>query len=177
MTNSANQQTAIKLPERLITPVDLSRVLRELKTLDDWLNQAALRASGQSVSAPKTSATLEEFASANGVSLLEKSHREQMITVISAFSEHAPKIHMSFAVEPSAPFLNRMIVWLRTNINPIILLEVGLQPTLAAGCTVRTPNKVFDMSLRNHFADSRKLLVESIAETQKDPAPAEAAHE
>lgn len=168
---SENQHTsAIKLPERLVSSVDLSRTLRELKNLDDWLNQATLRTPGQNITPPKTSATLEELSSLNGVSLLEKSHREQLIGVLSAFSEHAPKIHMSFAVEPSAVFLNRMIVWLRSNINPIILLEVGLQPTLAAGCTVRTTNKMFDMSLRNRFVETRAKLVESIAKVEQDQA-------
>ena len=157
------QNSSIKLPDRLVTSVDLSRVARELKQLDDWLTQANLRSGGQPVNAPKTSATLEELASINNVSLLEKAHREQLINVLSAFIEHAPKIHMSFAVEPSANFLNKMIVWLRKNVNPVVLLEVGLQPTITAGCSVRTTNKVFDMSLRNRFVDSRPMLVKSIA--------------
>lgn len=170
MTDQDKKQSGIKLPVRLVSTVDLARIIRELKNLDDWLNQATLRSSGQPVSPPKTSVTLEEVASVNGVSLLEPLHREKLINVLSAFNDHAPKIHMSFAVEPSAPFLNRMIVWLRDNINPIILLDVGLQPTLAAGCTVRTRNKLFDLSLRNHFIENRHLLVESIGKTVVEPS-------
>lgn len=160
----SNQEatSAIKLPKRLVTSVDLSRSLRELKNLDDSLNQAAIRAPGTSVSLPKTSATLEELATANNVSLLDKNQREQLVGVLSAFSVHAPRIHMSFAVEPSAQFLDKMITWLRANINPVLLLEVGLQPTLAAGCTVRTQNKIFDLSLRNRFIEQRQKLIESI---------------
>ena len=170
MTQQEKGQSAIKLPERLVTSVDLARAMRELKNLDDWLNQASLRSAGKTVSPPKTSATLEDLAVINGVSLLEPTHRDQLIAVLGAFSEHAPKIHMSFAVEPSAQFLQRMIVWLRANINPIILLDVGLQPTLAAGCTVRTRNKLFDLSLRNHFTENRHLLVDSIGKTVVEPA-------
>lgn len=159
----------IVLPERLVTAVDFARVSRELKMLDDWLNQASLRETGKAVTAPKTSATLEELALANKISLLEPAQRQQLMEALKAFGDQAPKIHMSFAVEPSAAFLNRMIVWLRTNVSPLILLDVGLQPTLAAGCTVRTVNKIFDMSLRNRFVESRPLLVQNIAKFQGEP--------
>lgn len=169
---SSENTTQIKLPERLVSSVDLSRTIRELKAVDDWLNQAALRGSGQAISMPKTSTTLEEVATLNGVSLLDKAHREQLLTVLHAFSDHAPRIHMSFAVEPSAPFTRRMISWMRTSVNPVILLEIGLQPTLAAGCTIRTTNKLFDLSLRHRFTDSRPMLVESIAKSTVD-APKE----
>ncbi len=159
-----DKNTGFRLPERLITMVDLNRTLRELKYLDDWLKQAAIRAGGTEVKAPKTSATLDSVASLNKVSLLDETQRSQLIKLLEGFKESAPKIHMSFAVEPSAFFLNKMVVWLRANINPIILIEVGLQPALAAGCSVRTQNKLFDMSLKNRFVDSRKFLIQSIVE-------------
>lgn len=167
--------TAFRLPDRLITSVDLMRTIRELKSLDDWLNQAAIRSGGQQVSPPKTSATLDETAQNNSVSLLDSVGRQQLIAVLESFAIKAPKIHISFAVEPSANFLSRMIIWLRTNISPVILLDVGLQPALAAGCSVRTTNKLFDMSLRNRFTDSRHFLLDAIQEIEgmspAKPAP------
>lgn len=169
MTEDKNY--AFKMPDRLITTVDLNRVIRELKILDDWLNQAAIRSGGQEVKAPKTSATLDEIASTNGVSLLDAGQREQLISVLETFSKTAPRIHMSFPVEASPNFLAKMIVWLRSNINPIILIDVGLQPALAAGCSVRTPNKYFDMSLRNRFVDSRNFLVKAIEEFANQSSP------
>lgn len=166
-TQDKQTNQALKLPERMVTTVDLHRSLRELKRLDDWMRQAALRSPGQSVQPPKTSATLEELAAVNGVSLLHEAHRAQLIGVLEGLSEHAPKVHMSFAVEPSAAFLNSMIVWLRANISPLIMLQIGLQPTLAAGCTLRTTNKMFDMSLRHRFVESRGNLVAAIASVEE----------
>ncbi len=160
--STKNPSNTLQMPVRLVTTVDMARTLRELKKLDDWLHQAELRTPGQPVKPPKTSASLEEIASLNKVSLLEATHREQLINVLSALNDHAPRIHMAFATEPSPKFLEELIVWLRANISPIILVEVGLQPNLAAGCTVRTRNRLFDMSLRNRFVDSRPKLVESI---------------
>lgn len=172
--------TSLKLPERIIGSMDLSRVLRELKAVDDWLNQAALRKTGEAMKLPKASQSLEEVAAINGVSLLEAKQREQLIAILEAFRLHAPRLHMTFAVEPNAKVTSTVIGWLRGNVNPLVLLEVGLQPTIAAGCMVRTTNKFFDLSLRNHFRDNRHLLVEKIAmvdekvrtETPAVPEPA-----
>lgn len=50
---SEDKNTGFRLPERLITMVDLNRTLRELKYLDDWLKQASIRSGGQEVKAPK----------------------------------------------------------------------------------------------------------------------------
>ncbi len=172
MTEHKNQdQEVFKLPHRLVSSVDLARVTRELKLLDDWFNQNEIRDAGKQANPPKTSTTLEELASSNGVSVLDKSQRSQLIGLLDNFIVNAPKIHIAFAVEPSVRFLNEMIIWLRSHINPVILLEVGLQPALAAGCSVRTTNKLFDMSLRNHFRDSRHLLYQSIKEFGQDKSP------
>lgn len=171
MEHKETKSPAFKLSDRLVGSVDLMRTLRELKGLDDWLNQAAIRSGGGQVTAPKTSTTLDEISSSNGVSLLDNAQRGQLIKALESFANSAPKIHIAFAVEPSANFLKQMISWLRTNINPIILLDVGLQPALAAGCSVRTTNKLFDMSLRNRFSDSRHLLAEAIDAIQDKVSP------
>jgi F0F1-type ATP synthase delta subunit len=69
---------------------------------------------------------------------------------------------MSFAADPSASFSAKIVGWLRANIHPLSLLEIGLQPTIAAGCIVRTTNKVFDLSLRNRFSEHTELLLKSL---------------
>jgi hypothetical protein len=40
--------------------------------------------------------------------------------------------------------------------------QVGLQPTIAAGCVVRTSNKVFDMSLKEHLTEQEQYLMQLI---------------
>ncbi len=171
MEQKATQAPTFKLPDRLVTSVDLMRTIRELKTLDDWLNQAAIRSGGKEVVPPKTSATLEEVSSTNGISLLDAGHRTQLTALLESFASKAPRIHISFAVEPSASFLNRIIIWMRANISPVVLLDIGLQPALAAGCSVRTTNKFFDMSLRNRFVDSRHFLVDAIDAIEDKRSP------
>jgi hypothetical protein len=127
------------------------------------------------VQTPKTSQTLEDIASINGISLLDQTQRTALMEVLDNLKKTAPRVHMSFAVEPSAQFRINMITWLRANVHPFILLDSGLQPTLAAGCMLRTTNKMIDMSLRHRFKENRHFLVEKIAafpETVAKPAPA-----
>jgi hypothetical protein len=159
---SDTQVNQIQLPDRLISSVDLSRTLRELKALDDSLHQAELRKPGEPTQLARSSATLEELAQINNIALTDKAQREQLIAIMQAFYEHAPRVHMSVAVEPSARFTQQVTIWMRKNINPVLLIEVGLQPTLAAGCMLRTSNKIFDMSLRHRFIESRHILFEKL---------------
>ena len=157
-------KAAFVLPENLISSIDLHRTVRELAALDESFYQASVRVPGQSVKLARSSQILEDLAAVNGVSLLDMSQRGELLAALKSYTPNAPRIHMSFAAEPSAKFSARMVIWLRQNIDPLILLEIGLQPTLAVGCSVRTNNRVFDMSLRHRFREQRHILREKIAE-------------
>lgn len=163
MKDNSNQ---IILPERLVSSVDLSRTIRELEAVDESLRQARLRKAGESTKLARSSTTLEELARLNNVALTDDNQREQLIQLLRAFHKHAPRIHMSLAAEPSGRFVQRIVTWMRQNVNPVLLVEVGLQPTLAAGCQIRTSNKIFDMSLRHRFEENKHMLVEKIREVE-----------
>lgn len=158
------EQRHIVFPKQLISSVDLSRTIRELQALDESLRQTQLRKPGEPTKLSRSSLTLEDMARLNDVSLLDERQREQLIALLQALLEHSPRIHMSVAAEPSGQFVQNITAWMRQKIHPTILVEVGLQPTLAAGCMIRTTNKVFDMSLRNRLAESRSLLSEKIGD-------------
>lgn len=160
--STKSDNTGMVLPESLISSIDLSRVLRELTTLDGLLYQENVRAPKQPANLARSSQILEDLASANSVSLAEASQRGELLAALKALEDKSPHIHMSFAVETSAKFNKRMIIWLRENIHPLVLLEIGLQPLLAIGCVVRTDNKIFDMSLRHRFKEQRHILREKI---------------
>ncbi len=161
---ATHNKDQLTLPDRLISSVDLARLIRELEALDESLRQTALRKAGEPTNLARSSQTLEELARLNGLQISDETQRQQMIGLLTALLEHAPRIRMGLATEPTATFTKKITTWLRTNVNPLILLEIGLQPSIAAGCTIRTNNKIFDMSLRNHFVEQRGLLVQKIAE-------------
>lgn len=150
------------LPLLVISPSDVSRLARELEGLSDYLHQAGLRKGGDAVKLPRTSRMLDELANANDLNLLQAEDREKASTFLGQIAKSSPVVTMSFAAEPSSAFLAKVVTWLRQNIHNSLLLRVGLQPTIAAGFTLRTTNKYFDFSLRKHFDEQRPLLIEKL---------------
>jgi len=150
------------LPPQISSPGDLNRLLRELNALDDYLNQASLRSSKPESTLPQVNPMLDKLSIENGLNLLKPEDRQSLIDIITVIKTNAPSIHMSFASSPSPSFVIKLITWLRVNIHPYLLLRVGLEPNIAAGCILRTTNKQFDFSLRKHFESKHDYLVQEI---------------
>jgi len=156
------RKVTFTLPTQIIGSVDMFRIIRELENLDDFLYQAGIRAPGTSVSPPKYTKTLDQLAEMNQISLLKEAERKKLIEVLKKLENEAPTMHISFAVEPSISFMEKIVSWSREQLHPYILVDVGLQPSVVVGCEVRTTNKILDMSLRNRFKETRKILVEQL---------------
>lgn len=169
---TAKELQKILLPLSVMTVIDLSRVGRELEQLDEFLIQSAIRTPGTPMQLPRLSKMLDDVAVANKVNLLDEKHRKALLNALSYLKQHAPKLHISFAAEPSGTFVNKLAEYIRTNISPVALLQVGLQPTIAAGCILRSPNRQFDLSLRQHLKDKRTQLGEYIHAIKDAPTPA-----
>ena len=159
------------LPALVVGPGDVNRVLLELEQLEEFLRAAALRKGGEGVKLPKTSRTLERLAELNDANLLQLADRQHLQAFLKSLQEHAPVLHISFASEPSAAFTAKIIEWLRANISKYVLVQVGMQPSIAAGCIVRTTNKSFDFSLRKNLDKSRSLLTDALKNLPDTAAP------
>jgi hypothetical protein len=168
---TAQDLKKIILPLSVMTVVDLSRVGRELDQLDEFMVQSAIRTPGTPMQLPRLSKMLDDVAIANKANLLEENDRQALLKALSYLKEHAPKIHISFSAEPNGNFVNKIAEYIRTNISPVALLQIGLQPTIAAGCILRSPNRQFDLSLRSHLKNSRETLTKLIHETQTTATP------
>jgi hypothetical protein len=158
-------ETDYQLPLAITGEGDAMRVRRELAALDDYINQAALRKPGTPLKhLPKASPSLSEFSELNRLNLLDQSDRSKMLDFFSELVERGPRVHISFASEPSSLFMSKITAWFRSSVHPLVLITVGLEPSVAAGCTVRTDNHFHDFSLRQHFIDQRGLLLSGIKE-------------
>lgn len=153
------RKVTFRLPNQIIGTVEMIRIIRELEKLDDFLYQANLRAPGTPTKPPKYTKTLDELAELNQISLLKEAERKKLIEVLKKLENEAPTMHISFAVEPSVSFMQKIVDWSREQLHPYIMVNVGLQPSVVVGCEVRTTNKIFDMSLRNRFKETRKILI------------------
>lgn len=160
--NPAAKQS-MTLPVQIATPVDVGRLLREIQNVNETLLQLQLRQSGQQPALPKISSTLEELVQLNKLNLLQEADRKQLEAFLQKLKNNAPIVHVSFSAEPSIPFMEKLVAWLRREIDPLIIVTVGLQPAIGAGCVVRTTNKQYNFSLRENFKKKRDLLRDQIA--------------
>jgi F0F1-type ATP synthase delta subunit len=153
----------LKLPPGLIGLADVARLSRELNSLNDFFAGASARPAGTaSGQLPKISRLLESLAAENGLNLLNSDERTYLQNSLKVIYDHGPRMHISFAVEPSPKALEKILAWIRQNIHPQALLQIGLQPAIAAGCMMRTTNKVFDMSLRSNLEKQSEYLTQLV---------------
>lgn len=153
------------LPLAVVSQGDAMRLKRELEVLSDYVRQAELRQPGTPLKAlPKTSTSLDAFAGDNKLNLLKHDDREAALNFLSRLADQAPVVHISFASEPSATFMRKLTRWFRDQIDPHVLVNVGLEPSIAAGFTLRTLNRYHDFSLRQQFSDHRDILLKGLKE-------------
>jgi hypothetical protein len=153
------------LPTSVVTPADVLRVIRELSSLDDLLHQAGLRKGGEAVKLPAISRNLDAIVELYELNLLHAADRTKLLKSLDHVRLTSPQVHISFAADPSPSFTDKIVSWLRLNVHPSLLVHIGLQPSIAAGFILRTTNKQFDFSLRQHFMDMRPELVKKIKST------------
>lgn len=167
-----NEQSSLALPVSIVSRVDISRVLREVEVLNDFLDQSKIRQPGTQAKMPRTSRLLDEVVQANDTNILKENERRRLYEYLKEVRDRAPALHMSFSSDPSPIFVKRLVTWLRDEIHPMVLVQVGLQPNIGAGCVVRTTNKYFDLSLRNRLSDSRDILLRKLRSVENESPPA-----
>lgn len=168
-----DQHHMVGLPLSVVGPVDLGRLIRELESLENVLLESQLRTPDQEAKVPKTSHAMEEILGLNKLDLLKEDDRRSLKQFLTTVRAKAPRLHMSFSADPSPAFINKIMTWLRDNVHPVVLLTVGMQPGIGAGCIIRTPNKYFDLSLGKDIAKKREVLMATLREMPQT-APAQA---
>lgn len=153
----------LSLPIQISTPVDVGRLLREVQGVNETLLQLQLRKTGEQVALPKISQPLDMLVQMNKLNLLQEADRKRLENFLLAVKEKAPVLHVSFSADPSVPFMEKLVSWLRSEIDPLVIVTVGLQPAIGAGCVVRTTNRQFNFSLRENFKKKRDLLRDQLA--------------
>lgn len=175
MAHEAKKPTGepLTLPVMVASTVDVGRLVRELESLDEALLQQGLRANkGNTTHPPAISHLMEQTLHLNKLDLLKSADRQSLQQFLGKIKDHAPALHMSFSADPPPAFTEKLMTWLRREIHPQLLLTIGLQPTIGAGCIVRTTNKQFDFSLRQDFLNQRELLLSLVAAVTTKPESA-----
>ena len=160
MAHKANdEKQLVGLPLLVARPIDVGRLLRELESIEELVSQAKLVDKQDERKLPKTSQLMDKTVELNKLDLSKASDRKLLADLLNLVKKQAPLLHMSFNSDPSPVFIEKLMDWLRREIHPIVLITIGLQPSIGAGCVVRSTNKYFDFSLRKDLSDHRDLLL------------------
>ena len=157
----AGDEHMVGLPLMVVGPVDVGRLIRELESVDNQLLEAKLRNTETHV--PKLSKLMEQTVDMNKLDLLQEKDRKRLKELLETVREQAPVLHISFSADPTPVFIEKLMAWLRREVHPVVLMTIGLQPNIGAGCIIRSSNKQFDCSLRQDFANKRDVLMKKIA--------------
>ncbi len=109
---------------------------------------------------------MDQTIQLNKVDLANDTHRKQLQEYLILIKQKAPILHISFSADPTSAFIEKIMAWLRREIHPLVLLTIGLQPNIGAGCVVRSTNKYFDFSLRKDFEKKRDLLLGTLGASE-----------
>jgi F0F1-type ATP synthase delta subunit len=160
-----------KLPTVLASKQDVSLAHRELGIFIDMVLQSVMR-HDKPVKYPPISATLRAVASENQIDIRDEKASRDLLETLQHLKEKATCLHVSFPNDPSIEILHKMVEWFRKEIDPHIIIQVGLQPTIAAGIVLRTQNHLYDFSLRQHLYKNRDKLIEVMTKnTTEEPQP------
>lgn len=171
----AETKKIVGLPVLVTSPVDVGRLIREVETIDETLEQLTLRKTGDEIKMPKTTQLMDQMVELNKLNLLVLADRQLLKQFLEQVKSGAPVLHVSFSADPNTAFIEKLMAWLRREIHPLVLMTVGLQPNIGAGCIIRTTNKYFDLSLKQDFTKKTALLRDALIPAPTvAPAPAAA---
>lgn len=143
---------AFILPPAIFRRVDIGRLQRELEAQD-------------AAKSTTPSQLLAELCEINHLDSAKPTDRAKLSQALEIIYTKAPVLHISFAADPPTSMMVKIVTWVREEIHPFALMTVGLQPSLGAGCVLRTNNKYFDFSLRQHLDKQRELLISKLVGT------------
>ncbi len=148
------------LPIAVVSKADISRLVREFEAVDNALTTASVRkkAGAQPVATPAMSPQLAAFLEENSLDLENSNARSNYVKQLRLLKEKVNVMNMTFAVVADPESLQKLTAWVRESVHPQTVIEPHLQPALVAGVYLRTPNHVFDLSVRNALKSKRGEL-------------------
>lgn len=150
------------LPPSLIGHGELSRMIRDVEVVDGALQAQKVRNEGQATQMPEIGPVLQDFIDQNRLDLTDGKTVLALKEHLRIIKDHAPVVHMTFAVEADNLSLQKLASWLREEIHPYSLITIGLQPSLVGGVYLRTPNKVHDFTLKALLKGKRDIIVNEL---------------
>jgi len=161
----------VTLPATLIGRVDLSRLVREVESVDNDFEVQKVRdhKAADGLSIPMMSRSLSDFLELNKIDITDPQARMTLKHQLGVMKDKSPTIRMVFASEPEPQSVQQLVAWIRQEIHPGALLTIGLQPGIIGGVYMRTPNHVHDFTVRTLLAGKRDLIRSELEAVLKQP--------
>jgi F0F1-type ATP synthase delta subunit len=153
------------LPASVVSKVDVAHLVSEAEQIDNEQTTKAVREKVGATTAPSEtvlSEQLSDFLTQNQLTIGTSQERSELIKQLHLLKENVPVIHMTFAASADRDSLRRLVEWLRSSVHPQAVISVGLQPALVAGVSIRTTNRVHDLSMRSVLRKNHGLLVKEL---------------
>ena len=144
--------TNTKLPDTVATKSQLLRLIHEVEKIQDEALQGHVRKeqTGKEFVVSQPSSSLESILEAMGRQLTMESLKEARAW-LQSIRENAPTVRVVFSSEPERAITTKVVRWFRDSTGLPVLLRVGVQPSIAGGCVVYTPNHRYDFTLRHQL--------------------------
>jgi F0F1-type ATP synthase delta subunit len=155
-----------KLPPSIQTPQQLANCLEELKHY-----QKAAQSKQLAQRIVKDTQAVEVLLSPASLALLDANNSgkqltieklEEIIQALREFNKQAPVIHLTIATSLSQKGQQELAEWFREVSDPASLLAFTINPTIAGGIIVRTPNRVHDFSYAGAILKKRQDLIKAV---------------
>ncbi len=152
------------LPPSIVSKADVAHLVIEVEAVDNEQTTQAVREKVGATGHTETvlSEQLTDFLAGNQLTIGTGPERSELIKHLHLLKESAPVIHMTFAVPADRDSLRQLVEWLRSSVHPQAVISVGLQPALVAGVSIRTTNRVHDLSMRSVLRKNHGLLVKEL---------------
>lgn len=155
----------LALPSSVITKLDFARLVAEIEQIDVAYSAMTVRKKVGTRRAEEivVSEVLDDFLQLNNLQLdASQKQRSELLSQLRLLKDKLPVLHMTFAVSADRESLVELVQWVRQSLHPQAVLMVGLQPALVAGVYLRTPNHVYDLSLREALQGSHDVLIKEL---------------
>lgn len=142
----------LRLPPSIGGLRELRRAIRELEAAENALvsgqikNKAGLAPA--SLELPKLA---EELLTLNKLEVRSSADLAGLRKALDQMSGTSPRCKFIFAGDVDAPFLARLVSWMRDNVSPQLLVDVTVSPPIAGGFILETPVRRYDFSWRRLF--------------------------
>jgi F0F1-type ATP synthase delta subunit len=151
------------LPNSLIGRFELSELMREVEDLDMALEGQKVRGTNKNgYKLPALSRSLSDFLTVNKLDINDDNVRLDIKKQLKIVKTKAPAIAITFATDADPNSLEQLVSWIRKELHPLAIINVGIQPGLIGGAYIRTPNHVHDFSMRGLFKGKTNLLLKDL---------------